>query len=139
MSQMYLYQLPKLRDIYDEFIVSDNLTETENYDIIESFCNIIDYYITNNPLLFSEPKFHDNLSEYVNIFINYIDDNENVVYAKKGKIISNNNQYQFKLNDGFKISLNETGEIEKLEFKNYVLKIDHKNFNTNVAPHNPNN
>lgn len=70
MSEMYLYQLPKLKDIYDEFTVSDNLTETENLDIIESFCNIIDYYITNNPLSFSEPKFHENLSEYVEIFIN---------------------------------------------------------------------
>ena len=70
MSEMYLYQLPKLRDIYDEFVVSDNLTETENHDIIESFCNIIDYYITNNPLSFSDPKFQENLSEYVEIFIN---------------------------------------------------------------------
>ncbi len=66
---MYLYQLPELRDIYDEFIVSDNLTETEQNDIMESFCNIIDYYITNNPLSFSEPKFHENLSEYIEIFI----------------------------------------------------------------------
>ena len=67
---MYLYQLPKLKDIYDEFVVSDNLTENENHDIVESFCNIIDYYITNNPLSFSDPKFHENLSEYVEIFIN---------------------------------------------------------------------
>ena len=61
--------------------------------------------------------FNKKDNEYVNIFINFIDDNENVVYAEKGRIFSKNNQYHFKLNDGFKISINETDEIEKLEFK----------------------
>ena len=53
-----------------------------------------------------------------------------MLYMEKGRIFSKNNQYHFKLNDGFKISINETDEIEKLEFKNYVLKIDYNNFNT---------
>ena len=38
---MYLYQLPKLRDIYDEFVVSDNLTETENMILLNHFAILL--------------------------------------------------------------------------------------------------
>ena len=62
-------------------------------------------------------------NEYQDIFISYKDDKENIVYAKKGNIFSKDNLYNFKLSDGFKISIDKNKQIEKLEFLNYVLKI----------------
>ena len=115
------YLAPKIYGIYK--IKEFDIRNTIDFDkmLFSNFINldkktILDFDKKNN--------------EYINIFINFIDDNENIVYAKKGIIFSNNNQYNFKLNDGFKISINETNQIEKLEFKNYVLKIDYKNLNT---------
>ena len=66
-------------------------------------------------------------NQYKNIIINFNDENENIIYAKKANILNENNQYKFQLTDGFKISINEDKQIEKLEFLNYVLKIDNKN------------
>ena len=59
--------------------------------------------------------------------ISFNDEKENIVYAKKGNIFNENNQYRFQLSNGFKISIDKEKQIEKLEFLNYVLKIDHKN------------
>ena len=69
-------------------------------------------------------------NEYFDIFISFNDDKENIVYAKKGNILSTNNQYNFRLTDGFKISIDENQQIEKLEFLNYILNIDHKNISS---------
>ena len=115
------YLAPKIYGVYK--IKEFDIRNTIDFDKM-SFSNFLN--LDKKTILDFDKK--DN--EYVNIFINFIDDNENVVYAKKGRIFSDNNQYHFKLNDGFKISINETDQIEKLEFKNYVLKIDYKNFNT---------
>ena len=46
---------------------------------------------------------------------------------KKGNIYNENNEYKFQLSNGFKISVDNESQIEKLEFLNYVLKIDNKN------------
>ena len=43
--------------------------------------------------------FKKNNNEYQDIFISYNDDKENIVYAKKGNIFSEDNQYNFKLSD----------------------------------------
>ena len=66
-------------------------------------------------------------SEYHDIIISFKDEKENIVYAEKGNIISNNNKYNFQLTNGFKISIDKDKEIEKLEFLNYILKIDNNN------------
>ncbi len=75
--------------------------------------------------------FNKDDNEYKDIFISFKDDNENIVYAKKGNIFSEDNSYNFKLTNGFKISINEENQIEKLEFLNYILKIDSKNIKNN--------
>ena len=67
-------------------------------------------------------------SSYINATI---DGKENIVYAEKGKILSINNQYNFRLTNGFKISNDNNEQIEKLEFLNYILNIDHKNISNN--------
>ena len=49
--------------------------------------------------------------------------------CEKGNIFNENNQFKFQLSNGFKISLDSNKQIEKLEFQNYVLKIENKNIN----------
>ena len=68
-------------------------------------------------------------NSYKDIFINYYDENnnENLIFAKEGFIYSENNKYSFQLSNGFKLNLNDNNEIEKLEFLNYILKIENKN------------
>ncbi len=68
-------------------------------------------------------------NEYQDIFISYKDEKENIIYAKKGNIFLNDNKYNFQLTNGFKISINNENEIERLEFLNYTLKIDNKIIN----------
>ncbi len=77
--------------------------------------------------------FKKNDNSYEDIFINFNDEKENIVYAKKGNIFSENNQYKFQLTDGFKLSIDENLQIEKLEFLNYVLKIDFKSMNNSIV------
>ncbi len=70
---------------------------------------------------------------YQDIFISFNDNKENFVYAKKGKIINDNNLFKFQLTDGFKISFDNKNQIEKLEFLNYILKIENKNIKDNTV------
>ncbi len=115
------YFAPKIYSVYKlkEFEIRNTL----DFDKM-SFSNFLN--LDKKTIL----DFNKKDNEYVNIFINFIDGNENIVYAKKGSIFSNNDQYNFILTDGFKISVNETEQIERLEFKNYVLKIDYNNLRT---------
>ena len=59
-------------------------------------------------------------NKYENIYINFIEDNENIIYAKYGEIISLKKQYHFVLNKGYKLTLFKD-KIEKLEFNEYNL------------------
>ncbi len=68
-------------------------------------------------------------NEYQDILISFNDDKENIIYAKKGNIFSKNNEFNFQLTDGIKISIDQDRQIEKLEFLNYLLKIENKNIN----------
>ncbi len=74
--------------------------------------------------------FKKNNNQYEDIFLSFNDEKENIVYAKKGNIISKNNEYRFQLTKGFKISIDKNKQIEKLEFQNYILKFDNTNINT---------
>ena len=112
------------------FYIAPKVYETYKYKELElrntldfnkmTFSNFLN--LDKNTIL----DFYKKDNQYEEIFIKYNDGNENIVYAKKGNILSINNQYNFKLTDGFKISINENEQIEKLEFLNYVLKINHK-------------
>ncbi len=114
------YIAPKIYEIYK--IKEFELRNTLDFDKI-SFSNFLN--LNNTTILDFKKK--DN--EYIDIFISYNDDKENFVYAKKGNIFSENNQYNFKLTNGFKISIDENKQIEKLEFLNYILRIDYINVN----------
>lgn len=71
--------------------------------------------------------FKKNNNAYNDILISFTDEKENIVYAEKGDIVSKDNEYNFQLTNGFKISIDENKQIEKLEFRNYILKIENKN------------
>ncbi len=112
------YLSPK---IYEQYKMKEfELRNTINFDkmIISNFIKLnktttLDFKRTNN--------------NYEDIFINYIDEKENIIYAKSGIIKENINEFVFQLNNGFKLSINKNNEIEKLEFENYKLKIENNN------------
>ena len=81
--------------------------------------------------------FEKNQKNFKNIFIKISEDNDSIIYSKKGQILSNNEEHSFNLIDGFKIDILDN-EIEKLEFNTYSLlvpknnKITYKNFDKNT-------
>ena len=61
---------------------------------------------------------------FEDIFINLINDKEDIIFAKEGNIKNENNTFVFQLIDGFKLSIDKNiNQIEKLEFKNYVIEL----------------
>ena len=111
------YLAPKIYEIYKIKEYELRNTLDLNQMVFSNFLNL-----NKSTILDFEKK--DN--EYQDIFISFNDEKENFVYAKKGTIFSLNNEYNFKLTNGFKISIDENKQIEKLEFLNYILKIDNK-------------
>ena len=112
------YLSPK---IYEQYKIKEfELRNTINFDkmIISNFIKLND----NTTL-----DFKKNNNEYEDIFINYLDEKENIIFAKNGLIKENINEFVFQLNNGFKLSINQNGEIEKLEFVNYKLNIENNN------------
>ena len=66
------------------------------------------------------------------VFIKFAEKKDNIIYAKQAIIDQREDYFIFNLIDGFKITLVEKNKIEKLEFKNYNLKIknsEYKKFN----------
>ena len=117
-SSLNFYISPKIYEIYK--IKELELRNTLDFNKM-AFSNFLN--LNKTTIL----DFNKKDNQYEEIFIKYDDGKENIVYAKKGNIVSINNQYNFRLTDGFKISIDENQQIEKLEFLNYVLNIDNKN------------
>lgn len=65
---------------------------------------------------------------FKDIFISYIKDGENIIYAKNGNILNKEKKIIFNLIDGYKLNILEE-DIEKLEFQNYRLEFPIKNNN----------
>ncbi len=110
------YISPKIYEIYK--LKEFELRNTINFNkmIATNF-----FKINKNTTL----DFKKKNNTFEDIFINYIDENENIIFAKKGDIKNDNNNFIFQLNNGFKLSINkDINQIEKLEFKNYILKIN---------------
>ncbi len=107
--------------IYKKYKINEyNLRNTIDFDnmVFSNFLNIDQTTILD---------FKKKNNEYHDILISFNDEKENIVFAKKGNIFSDNNTYNFQLTDGFKISIDKEKQIEKLEFLNYILKIENKN------------
>ena len=65
---------------------------------------------------------------FEDVFIKFIGENENIVFAKKARIIKEPKKFIFNLSEGFKLSF-INNKIEKLEFENYKLNFPLKNEN----------
>ena len=65
--------------------------------------------------------FKKDKNEFKEIFINFNEKSENIIYAKKGNIINKDGKIIFNLFDGFKLTF-LNNENEKLEFQNYKLE-----------------
>ena len=72
--------------------------------------------------------FKNNNQNFKEVFIKFSDNNENMIYANEADIIQEDNKFNFKLINGFKITLLENDKIEKLEFNNYTLEIINNSF-----------
>ena len=121
-SLLNFYLAPKVYEIYKSKEFELRNTFDFNNMTFSNFLNL------NNKTILDFDKKNE---EYQNIFISFEDENQNIVYAKSGNIFSENNNYNFQLTNGFKISIEENKQIEKLEFQNYVLKIENNNNNIN--------
>ena len=107
--------------VYKQYKIQENeLRNTLDFDNM-TFSNFLNL---NKTTILDFKKLD---SEYTDVFISFNDTKENIVYAKKGNVFNEDDHYRFKLSDGFKISVDKDNQIEKLEFLNYVLKIDKKN------------
>ena len=73
--------------------------------------------------------FKKNKNLFNDFFINFNEENENFIFAKKADIKQDSNKFKFKLIDGFKITLLNDKKIEKLEFNEYNLIINNNSFN----------
>ncbi len=65
---------------------------------------------------------------FEDVFIRFIGENENIIFAKKARIIKEPKKFIFNLSEGFKLSF-MNNKIEKLEFENYKLNFPLKNEN----------
>ena len=118
------YLAPK---IYEKYKIEENdLRNTIDFNNIV-FSNFLN--LNNTTIL----DFKKNNNVYEDILISFKDEKENIVYAKKGNIYNDNAQYKFQLSEGFKISIDDQKQIEKLEFLDYVLKIENKNVNKDIV------
>ena len=109
-------------NIYEKYKLNEyELRNTINFEKI-IFSNFLE--LNENTII----DFKKNKKDFNDIFINYLDNKENIIYAKKGSIKKEKNIYIFNLNDGFKLTLLENGDIEKLEFAIYNLQFEDKDF-----------
>ena len=72
--------------------------------------------------------FKKDNQKFKEVFIKFSENNENMIYAEEALIIQKNNFFIFELINGFKITIMENNEIEKLEFDNYSLKINNNSY-----------
>ena len=119
-TSLNFYFAPKIYEDYKNHEYDLRNTLDFNNMIFSNFLNINKTTILD---------FKKKNNEYYDIFLSFNDGKENIVYAKKGNIFNNNNNYNFQLSNGFKISIDNQRQIEKLEFLNYVLKVENNNKN----------
>ena len=65
-------------------------------------------------------------NQFLDIFINYEENGENIIFAEKGFIENRDNKFIFNLIDGYKLNIFES-TIENLKFKEYKLEFNTKN------------
>ena len=108
--------------IYDKYKQKEfDLRNSINLDNI----NISNFIQLDKNLILDFSKKED---VFEDVFIRFIGENENIVFAKKARIIKEPKKFIFNLSEGFKLSF-MNNKIEKLEFENYKLNFPLKNEN----------
>lgn len=108
--------------IYDKYKQREfDLRNSINLDNI----NISNFIQLDENLILDFSKKED---VFEDVFIRFIGENENIVFAKKARIIKEPKKFIFNLSEGFKLSF-MNNKIEKLEFENYKLNFPLKNEN----------
>ena len=108
--------------IYDKYKQKEfDLRNSINLDNI----NISNFIQLDENLILDFSKKEDMFED---VFIRFIGENENIVFAKKARIIKEPKKFIFNLSEGFKLSF-MNNKIEKLEFENYKLNFPLKNEN----------
>ena len=103
-------------NIYEKFKLNEyELRNTINFENI-IFSN---FFKLNENTIIDFKKEND---QFQDIFINYKDKKENIIFAKKGSIKKEGANYLFSLYGGFKLTILENGDIEKLEFERYNIE-----------------
>jgi len=103
-------------NIYEKFKLNEyELRNTINFENI-IFSN---FFKLNENTIIDFKKEND---QFQDIFINYKDKKENIIFAKKGSIKKEGANYFFSLYGGFKLTILENGDIEKLEFERYNIE-----------------
>ena len=109
--------------IYDKYKQKEfDLRNSINLDNI----NISNFIQLDENLILDFSKKED---VFEDVFIRFIGENENIVFAKKARIIKEPKKFIFNLSEGFKLSF-INNKIEKLEFENYKLNFPLKNENS---------
>ena len=113
-------------NIYEKFKLNEyELRNTINFEKI-IFSNFLE--LNKNTII----DFKKNNNQFEDIFINYKDEKENIIFAKNGSIKKEGANYLFSLNNGFKLTLLKNGNIEKLEFERYNIEFkdqEYKKYN----------
>ena len=103
-------------NIYEKFKLNEyELRNTINFEKI-IFSNFIE--LNENTII----DFKKENDQFQDIFINYKDKKENIIFAKNGSIKKEGANYLFSLYSGFKLTILENGDIEKLEFERYNIE-----------------
>ena len=109
-------------NIYEKFKLNEyELRNTIDFEKI-IFSNFIE--LNKNTII----DFKKNNNQFEDIFINYKDEKENIIFAKNGSIKKEGGNYLFSLNNGFKLTLLKNGNIEKLEFERYNIEFKDQEF-----------
>tara|TARA_B100000700_G_scaffold327338_1_gene441573 strand:- start:1891 stop:2913 length:1023 start_codon:yes stop_codon:yes gene_type:complete len=109
-------------NIYEKFKLNEyELRNTINFEKI-IFSNFLE--LNKNTII----DFKKNNNQFEDIFINYKDEKENIIFAKNGSIKKEAANYLFSLNNGFKLTLLKNGNIEKLEFERYNIEFQDQEF-----------
>ena len=113
-------------NIYEKFKLNEyELRNTINFEKI-IFSNFIE--LNENTII----DFKRKNDKFQDIFISYKDKNENIIFAKNGSIEKEDANYLFSLYGGFKLTILENGDIEKLEFEKYNIEFkdqEYKEYN----------
>ena len=108
--------------IYKEY----KLKEHEIRNKIDFDKIVISNFIEINENTFLDFKKKD--QNYREVFIKFKNDKDNFIYAKEAEINQNNENFIFKLINGFRVTILENNKIEKLEFENYNLEIKNSTY-----------